>query len=298
MRIPLLIIFIVFIVLGFPPAYSATEAEATASVDLSTSNLPSGQWDLVWNDEFSGDALDLSKWDFRLHRLGKRVPHWTTEAARLNGKGQLELHAIMKDGKYFCSGLQTGANFLDKPGAIAFGGKAVWPIGKLEPPKFEHRYGYWEVRCQLQTQPGWWSAFWIQSSVIGSSLDPGRSGVEIDVMENFTRDGKVSHNLHWGGYGENYHYQGSGDLPITGLDRGFHTYGVLWTVDELVFYVDGQESWRSNKAVPQCPEFALITTEIAGAEGSLQDGNDIAKAVLPDAFVIDHFRVFMPKAAD
>ena len=47
-----------------------------------------------------------------------------------------------------------------------------WPIGPLQKSKFLHGPGYYECRCRLQQKPGWWSAFWIQSPVIGASADP------------------------------------------------------------------------------------------------------------------------------
>ena len=38
--------------------------------------LPDGEWKLVWSDEFDGDELDLSKWDFRTNMMGKQVKHF------------------------------------------------------------------------------------------------------------------------------------------------------------------------------------------------------------------------------
>jgi len=40
--------------------------------------LPEGKtWKLAWNDEFDGDALDESKWDFRLNFWGKPFEGYT-----------------------------------------------------------------------------------------------------------------------------------------------------------------------------------------------------------------------------
>lgn len=215
------------------------------------------------------------------------------EGVRLNGRGQLELTAFERDGGLYCGALQTGGNFLDQPGSPFHGNpERVWPIGKLEEPKFEHCQGYWEARCKLPTQPGWWGAFWLQSAVIGSSLDPRRAGVEIDVMENFTRDGIVSHNIHWGGYGADLTSRGSGPRQVDDWQDQFHNYGCLWTQDALAFFIDGTETWRSSEAVPQCPEFILLTTEIRGAAGGILPAQEVTLAELPDTFVVDHIRVF------
>lgn len=47
--------------------------------------LPPGNWKLVWYDEFDGTELDRSKWDFRLHMMGKRHKTWDDEGVRLDG---------------------------------------------------------------------------------------------------------------------------------------------------------------------------------------------------------------------
>lgn len=72
----------------------------------------------------------------------------------------------------------------------------------------------------------------------------------------------------------------------------WHNYGVEWTKEVIIFYVDGKESWRTSAAIPHCPQFLLLTTEIQGAKGGQQKGNRIKQAVLPDRFMVDHVRVF------
>ena len=152
--------------------------------------LPAGkQWKLVWHDEFDGTELDRTKWDFRLHLLQQRHKTYTDEGAVLDGKGNLHLKLIEKDGQYYSSQLQTGSNFMDRPGTIFYEAetstkkeKMCWPIAKIQEPKFMHKYGYYEIRCKMQTQRGWWSAFWLQSPIIGASLNPEESEVEVDIM--------------------------------------------------------------------------------------------------------------------
>ena len=71
--------------------------------------LPPGKkWKLVWNDEFDGTELDRTKWDFRLHLLQCRHNTFTDEGAVLDGKGNLHLMLIEKNGEYYSPHLQTG----------------------------------------------------------------------------------------------------------------------------------------------------------------------------------------------
>ncbi len=254
--------------------------------------LPPGRkWKLVWSDEFNGDQLDTTKWDFRLHLMQTRHETWTKEGAELDGKGNLLLKLYKKDGNYYSSTLQTGRNYLDRPGDRYGNSRFVWPVARMEPAKFVHKYGFYEIRCKLPTQEGWWAAFWLQSPVIGSSLDPLDAGVEMDIMENFTRDGVISQNLHWNGYGKNHEHKGSGDIRIKPSDDGFHTFGLYWSPEGYVFYVDGKESWRVESPVSHREQFMLISTECMGYRSG-GPSPLLEKAVLPDYFVVDYVRVY------
>jgi beta-glucanase (GH16 family) len=182
--------------------------------------------------------------------------------------------------------------YLDRPGA-RYTKSLTWPIAKIEPPKFAHKHGYYEIRCQLPKQPGYWAAFWIQSPNIGSTLDPRQSSVEIDIMENFTRHGDVFHNVHWNGYGPDHQWKGRGRLTPAGISEGFHTFGVDWSAKEYVFYVDGKVTWRFRGPVSDRKEFILLSTECNGYRAG-GPAPELKRAKLPDYFVVDYVRVFDP----
>ncbi len=261
--------------------------------------LPSKKtWKLVWHDEFDGTELDRSKWDFRLHLLQQRHNTFTEEGAVLDGKGNLLLTLIEKDGQFYSPHLQTGSNYLDRPGsAFCFDGetdkpKMVWPVAKIVEPKFMHKYGYYETRCKLPTQKGWWAAFWLQSPIIGSSLDPKKAGVEVDIMENFTRDGIICHNNHWSGYGEDHQSCGSGSRQLEETPDGFHVFGLDWSPNGYTYYVDGKESWHVDGPVSDTEQFILISTECNGYRQGDQPDDILKKTALPDYFIVDYIRVF------
>ncbi len=259
--------------------------------DHAPSILPSDKnWKLVWNDEFDGDTLDSSKWSFRMHLMQQRHNTFTDEGAVLDGNSNLLLSLIEKDGQYYSPHLQTGSNYLDRPGESFC--KFTWPVANIEQPKFMHKYGYYEIRCKLQTQPGWWSAFWLQSPIIGSSLDPVKSGVELDIMENFTRDGIISHNNHWDGYGKDHKHVGSGARKVEDTEDGYHLFGLDWSPKGYIYYIDGKESWRIDGPVSDIEEFILVSTECRGYRRSDQPAEELKKAILPDYFVVDFVRVY------
>ena len=52
--------------------------------DHAPSLLPDGyDFDLVWSDEFDGDTLDMTKWDYRLCMMGVRFPAWTDKGVKI-----------------------------------------------------------------------------------------------------------------------------------------------------------------------------------------------------------------------
>lgn len=237
---------------------------------------------LVWHDEFDGPAgtpPSSEKWAPR-HLGPRRDGINVEEAARLDGQG----HLLITTTRHAPSTTQPAATQPAKPeyhtGMISTAGK------------FEVTFGYFECRCQMQTQPGHWSAFWLQSPTMGKPVgDPASAGVEIDVIEYLAtpkyRD-RALHTIHWDGYGKE-HKSEHMNKPLPGLAEGFHTFGLEWTPEEYIFYVDGQETDRMREAVSHRSEYLILSLEI----GKWAD--NIADAKLPDSMAIDYVRVWQRK---
>ena len=98
--------------------------------------LPEGKkWKLAWSDEFDGDTLDESKWDFRLNFWGRRFEAYTDKGVILKN-GCVELHRTEKDGYYVSPQLQTGSNSFDVPKDVfgnPWGQDEIWRLGELKP---------------------------------------------------------------------------------------------------------------------------------------------------------------------
>ncbi|MBW7864591.1 MAG: exo-alpha-sialidase [Candidatus Hydrogenedentes bacterium] len=222
------------------------------------------EWELIWNDEFDGDSLDTSKWE-AIGDSPRRAAFWVKEDAYLDGTGSLVLRT-KRDGDRLTSG-------------------AVRTLGR-----FEATYGYFEARCEFPTQPGHWPAFWLMpSSDIGSLAQAGQDGTEVDIMEKPWRGDKIQHALHWDGYGKDHRSEGK-EVEIPGVSKGWHTFGLWWTPEEYVFYVDGVETWRTNAGgVCQVPLYIKLTEEFGDW------GGNVADAKLPDYFRVDYVRVYRDK---
>ena len=145
---------------------------------------------------------------------------------------------------------------------------------------------YYRHRHKLPKEPGHWPAFWLMCDGVRMVGDDGRDGTEIDIIEVPWRDGRLTINLHWDGYGKDHKSAGS-ETTIPALTEGFHDYGLLWLPEEYVFYVDGKAVWRSKAGgVCQVPEYLKLTEEIG------KWGGDIGQAQLPDFFEVDYVRVY------
>lgn len=263
-----------------------------------SSILPDGNWKMCFSDEFDGDTLDRTKWNFRHHLFHKEHPCWIEDEGLAFEDSNIIFKLVKgEDGKLRSCQLQTGENWYDRPS------NPGWGVAKLEKPRFEHTFGYYECRCKLQRGDNWWSAFWLQSPTIGTHYDAKKAGVEVDILESFFGNTYLPHFIHWGGYGPNYNYTSTlGDNVLARakdaipVDDGFHRFGVEWDEEGYTFYVDGVQSGpKLTKAVSHTDTFILIGTEVVGHRdyipGVYKDVENI-KHVEDDKFIVDYVRVF------
>jgi beta-glucanase (GH16 family) len=80
----------------------------------------------------------------------------------------------------------------------------------------------------------------------------------------------------------------------TDYSADFHTYGLLWTPDELRFLVDGHETVRLDGASYRDfgPSFMVVNLAIGGNWGGAPDGS----TAFPAQMQIDYIRVYQSDA--
>ncbi|MBZ0256912.1 glycoside hydrolase family 16 protein [bacterium] len=220
-------------------------------------------YELFWEDNFDGDALDASKWAVR--GIGPRAVGNVTSSAVKVKDGYLNLEAYEQDGKLYISAVGTQGRFMTK-------------------------YGYFECRAQLQKSAGVWAAFWIQSTDIAKGEDPGKFGAEIDIMEFFKKLGTdiVSHNVHWA-YGPHQQTTHGMQSYLEGVSEGFHTFAVEWTPEKYAFFVDGLKFYEVTQAISHIDEYMILSMELPSKMEELKN------AVFPDVFVVDYVKVYKKK---
>lgn len=121
---------------------------------------------------------------------------------------------------------------------------------------FSQTYGYFEMKADIPETKGVWPAFWLLPA--DGSWPP-----EIDVMESIgdstttfqstnTKETGTKVGESW----QSHVYDGN---------VGEHTYGLLWTPTELVWYVDGEEVRRSaTPADMHKPMYLLANVAVGG----------------------------------
>ncbi len=267
------------------PTEAATEA-ATEAVDVPELD----GYDLLWNDEFSGSALDESKWNYEPHE-----PGWTNE--ELQEYTTSADNVFLRDGKLVIKAIKSDRN-----------GKDYYTSGKVTGQnKTDFTYGKVVVSAKVPEGQGLWPAIWMMpkdESFYGQWPKCG----EIDIMEVLGNDVNTAYGtLH---YGEP-HGEQQGTWALTGQTYAdsFHEYSVEWEPGEMRWYIDGNlyhtvNDWftavqgEDEKPYPapfNQPFFVQMNLAVGGTwPGNPDATTDFDKA----EFEVDYVRVYQKPEYD
>jgi beta-glucanase (GH16 family) len=120
---------------------------------------------------------------------------------------------------------------------------------------FSQLYGYFEIKAELPTGQGAWPAFWLLPS-------NGAWPPEIDALEQVGGD-KIYQTTHTDQTGSPTAIGFTTDL--SNVSNTFHTYGVLWTAQNIDYYIDGVEV--ASMATPSdanTPMYMLVNLALGG----------------------------------
>ncbi|MFO7936787.1 MAG: glycoside hydrolase family 16 protein [Kiritimatiellia bacterium] len=176
-------------------------------------------WKLVWQDEFSGEKLDNSKW--KLCNRGKSAWNNTvSDDPRLIKvkNGILQLFGIENDNKE-----KDPAPYLT--GAITSKGQ------------YSFKYGKARIRARFKCAQGAWPALWM----LGNEKGWPANG-EIDLMEHLNFDDKIYQTVHsvYTHRIDKTNTPRHGDTTPIPDKNGWNTYGCEWDADKIMFTVNGQ----------------------------------------------------------
>lgn len=285
----ILVIFFALVMIGcesaLPPTATPIPPTATPVPPTATpvppTATPTGDWKLVWSDEFDGpdgSAIDPTKWSFNVGGGG-----W--------GNGELQYYTDRTDNAYIKDGalvikaqkeeykrrLYTSARLVTR-------GKGDW------------LYGRFEVRARLPYGQGIWPAIWMLPTDVEYGGWPA-SG-EIDIIELVGHEpARVHGTLH---YGRPHKYTGDHyDLADGTFADDYHVFVLEWEPGEIRWYVDGyhyqtQTEWftsssKGSQFAPFDKRFHLLmNVAVGGAWPQYPDET----TVFPQYMYVDYVRIY------
>jgi beta-glucanase (GH16 family) len=247
--------------------------------------VPPQGMELVWSDEFDGDAIDRSNWTYDLGGWGwgnGEAQHYTDRpdnSRTENGLLVIELRQERYEDSYYTSARLKSQGLR------------------------EFQYGRIEARVKVPSGAGTWPAFWMLGSNFeqDAELEANRWPFvgEIDIMEYVGREPDlVLGTVHGPGY--------SGAGGLTRWNRqdydiadDFHTFAIEWDVDGIRWFYDdemyfdlGRERVGDREWVFDRPFFIILNLALGGTLG----GNIALDLDFPVHYYVDYVRVYQPVA--
>lgn len=229
---------------------------------------------LMWSDEFNGDALDLTSWNFELGDGCPNLCGWGNNERQVYTK---ENHRL-EDGKLIITAKKEGDRYTST---------RITTQGK-----HEFQYGRMEARAKVAVGQGIWPAFWMLGSDI-KEVGWAACG-EIDILEYVGREEDMVYTtLHVpAGHGDSAF---SKKTKFEDIEEGYHVYAAEWSPEQIEFFVDDQSVFVYNpedktKAVWPFdqPFYFIINLAIGGNFG----GPDVDDSIFPQEYAIDYVRVY------
>ena len=114
--------------------------------------------------------------------------------------------------------------------------------------------GKFEIRCKMPAGEGTWPALWLYGGNCG----------EIDIFEKPWNLHRLTTNLHYDSAGvKKSTFQFSSSALHINPDKGFHTYSIEWTEDEINWFVDGIPIRSERHSYTSCPMELIINLALA-----------------------------------
>ena len=164
-----------------------------------------------------------------------------------------------------------------------------WRAGLLSSvdPKgdgFSQQYGYFEMRAKLPRGEGTWPAFWLLGQP--KLKDKSLTNIEIDVVEQYGVHPTALHTTVHLWYADGKHWADGRPSIVQGMTDDFHTYGVMVTEADMIFYYDGVELRRvKTPEEAKVPLYLLVNL-------ALGSGWPIDKTPNPSFMYVDYTRAY------
>jgi beta-glucanase (GH16 family) len=244
---------------------------------------PTGEWNMVFQDEFNANALDTARW--------ATCYDWNKNGCYHQSNNELNwydsAHVSVSDGSAHLLATNTattgsdGHSYNYVSGMITTGRDSYFA-----PAKYSFQYGYAEARLKLPAGQGLWPAFWLLPA--DQTWPP-----EVDIMENLGHESNKAYmSYHWipaaGGHDFDVSQYVGGDVTA------WHTYGVDWQPGVIHWYIDGVvRKTYTNANVTSKSMYVLLNLAVGGD----WPGNPDGTTVFPATMDIDYVRIWQKSTA-
>ncbi len=240
------------------------------------------QFRLKYEDEFEGDSLDLTKWEYMIGDgsqygnpgWGNNEQQYYTDQNTTFEDGIMNIHIKRED----------------------MGGKRFTSTRIRSNEKMYTTYGRMEALISLPAEQGLWPAFWMLPEA-DTPYGVWASSGEIDIMEARGRiPDMTSGALHYGQAGVSTYRSSSNSLAEGDTIENWHWYCLEWYPDRFVWYVDddqfmeiekGPRSWWSeadfdSDTAPFDVDFHLLINCAVGGnfDGGVEPTDDFTEAIM------------------
>lgn len=259
--------------------------------EITPSKDTSGDYKLVWADEFEADGQpDSANWGYERGFVRNEELQWyQPENARCdNGMLIIEAKSERKANPNYSQG---SSNWKENRQYAEYTSSSLLTRGL-----HSWAFGRFEMRARIDTRPGLWPAFW----TLGVSGDWPHCG-EVDIMEYYR--GMVLANIAWGAEQKWQAVWDDFRLPIADLNASgwsdqFHVWRMDWDKESIRLYLDdtllnyadlsttfNRDAEGANPFLQ--PHYIIVNLAIGGTAGG-----DPSGTVFPARYEIDYVRVY------
>ncbi|KMT64442.1 glycoside hydrolase family 16 protein [Catenovulum maritimum] len=207
-----------------------SDIATNTDIEAVDTTSPVSDWKMVWNDEFDGTSINMSKWSHEVDCSG-------------GGNQEEQCYTDSAENSYVSDGTLKIVALPAEDAAKPYTSARLRTLNQGD-----WTYGRFEVRAKLPQGQGTWPAFWMlpTDEVYGGWPHSG----EIDILEavnlkvandDGTLQSSIYGTLHYGkSWPDNV---SSGKEYVFPQDQNpaddFHTYAIEWQEGEIRWYVDG-----------------------------------------------------------
>lgn len=232
-----------------------------STITTTRSEQTKSGWHLVFADEFETKTLNQSLWatQYRWGRINRpEKQYYAADAFSVKGDVlHIQSEKRVSQGMPYTSGLISSHD------------------------GFHMQYGYVEMRAKIPAGRGLWPAFWMLAH-------DKESDAEIDIMEILGDSPSETYmTVHYGSP-TTRHGNLQGTYQGADFSSAFHTFGIEWTAERIIWFVDGIERYRTTQHVPQEPMYLIANLAVGGT----WPGSPDSSTIFPAQMEIDYIRAY------